>query len=204
MANFELRVNQEGFRELGVQVEFEENLYGEMLDEFLPETSAPTPDPMVYITPARAWGEGNFRKALLAHEGREEDLPGATYIEGSAQISLRASEDLTETNASLLYGTRRLVADRNGEIDLATSRNHNHRHLRRLSFLGSTGGAAVVGYGIAGPEGLFIGGMLGSAAGMIVSMVDYSSNPIRREWAKFARDPEIIARYGHIVSYRQS
>lgn len=204
MADFNVRVSERQFSRLGVSIGFDENLYGELLDELaasIPEQKTP----VVNVVPAPVWGASwAYKLASEAGRRRDEDWPGGKYDWRTATIDLRASEKSDETNRSLLYETRVWSADVSGEYTAAYQIIRDRRTYRRTTLLGGVGVGAAVGFELGSIEGAVVGGLVGLMPGMVPGVVDTQRNPHFREWRQFSKDPDVVARFGRVISYQQA
>lgn len=203
MADFNVRISERQFSRLGVSVDFNENLYGELLDELAPSVPEQK-TPVVNVVPAPVWG-ASFGYKLASQAGhRDEDWPGGDYDWRTATIDVRASEKPDEANRSLLYETRVWSADVSGEYAEAYQMIRNRKGYRRATFLGSVGVGAAVGAELGSVEGAVIGGIVGAIPGMVPGIIDTQKNPHFKQWRQFAKDPDVIARFGRVITYQQT
>jgi hypothetical protein len=204
MADFNVRIAERQFSRLGVSVEFDENLYGELLDELAP-TVPEQKTPVITVVPAPIWGASWAYKLASEVGGREKDWPGGDYDWRTATIDILASEKVDETNKSLLYETRVWSADVSGEYAEAYQIMRNRRGYRRATLLGIVRVGAIAGFELMGSsDGVLVGGIVGLLPGVVPSIVDNQKNPRFKEWRQFSKDPNVIAKFGRVISYRQA
>lgn len=203
MADFKIGIAESQFEKLGVRVGFNEDLYGELLDELAPEVPTDRETINVGILPAPIWGAPfMYRLVSSAAIARNEgDFPGQSYYPQVAGIDVRASEKVDETNFYLLYATRKWAADMNGDLERADQLVRDRRTYRRTVFSGNVGGLAALGYAVGSAEGAVIGGLTGAVSGTVAAVRDTQRNPYFREWNEFVENPEVVAKFGRIISY---
>jgi hypothetical protein len=157
--------------------------------------------PIINIVPAPVWGRAWAFKLASEAGRRDEEWPGGDYDWRTATIDIRASEKSDDTNKSLLYETRVWTADVSGEYAEAYQMVRNRRGYRRLTLLGCVGVGAAVGLELGSVDSAVFGGVLGLVPGLVPGAIDTQRNPPFREWGKFSKDPEVIAKYGRVISY---
>jgi len=203
MADFNVRISERQFSKLGVSVDFDENLYSELIDELV-QTVPEQKTPVINVVPAPVWGASWAYKLASEVGNRDEDWPGSQYDWRTATIDVRAAEKPDETNRSLLYETRVWSADVNGEYAEAYQMIHNRRGFRRATILGGIGVGAAIGAELGSAGGAVIGGIVGLVPGVGSGVIDTQRNPHFRQWREFSKDPAVIARFGRVISYRQA
>ncbi len=205
MAEFILRVNERAFNNLGVQVNFDEQRYGELLEELADSAKSEVPNdwnPIVTLSPAAAWGMSGIRQAInyMGSAGSEID-PKVDYNTDTKTIEVKASQEPQSTNSLLLFGTRRWSSHLSGELKEYEERNYRLRHFRRGGLAVTTGAMAFAGFEVAQGGGALAGGMIGFTGGLATTVVDARRSPYRKTLRAFTKDQEVLAKYGHVVQY---
>lgn len=203
MANFNVRIAERQFSRRGVIVDFNENLYGDLLDELAP--SVPEQKiPLVNVTPARLWGASFIYKMASPAAHRDGDLPSGAYNHNTATVEVNASEKPNETNKALLYATRAWSADISGELAEARQRLQTRRPYLNAALVGTIGVGAVVGGLLGSVEGAVPGAVIGIIPGGVAVMIDAHRDPYSRRWSQFSEDPDVIAQFGRVITYKQA
>src|SRR4051794_3218043 len=111
MADFEIKVNDRAFHQLGVMPVIDENLYGELIDNNVTNP----PKLRVATTPSVLWPGRSLSQRL--HDIREGDalLPVGGYLGRERPIVLPAHPDAELTSILLIHETKHLIDDINGD-----------------------------------------------------------------------------------------
>src|SRR4051812_13944062 len=98
MAEFEINVDEQAFRTVGVEVGFDEEAYTQLLEELqgtasyaeLNNSSLPL---AVNISLSGLWGHSVWRKAFAVH-GNDVELPYAQYRRGTNAINIKTDDNV--------------------------------------------------------------------------------------------------------------
>jgi len=200
MANFELIISERAFENRNTKVNFDEKLYGELLEELVEVVPVNT-NPIVNITPAPIWGASRFRRVVSQMAHNEHEWPASRYVDSTKSIKIRADQSAKATNQLLLHGTRCWSGDVNGQQATADELRRQKRGFRWGAFLATTGAATGAGYEIGGGNGALLGGVLGVTASLLAGVIDAYHEPYYKEIREFVKDPDTQAKYGQIISY---
>ena len=196
MADFEISIDERGFRRVGVVPTFDENLYGQLLDEFVPDSQ----ELQVGLTPHLSWGRSPLGRLFIALARRDDYEIAGVYTKNALRVHCIADE--AKTNDTLLHETKHFIDDTTGELEKGS-------RVMRRSVNRVLGTAAATGVGIG--SALAITNTGEPAFGAIVA-VPALPIMIRTYWKaphevaarQFAADPEITEAFGKIIGYRQA
>jgi hypothetical protein len=205
MTNFKLNIDDRAFENVGVQVQFDDERYKQLIDELAPGQPANN-IPRIELAPAVKWGMPKFNYLLHVAAGNYEIEPRGYYLPSKRSIDINASEDTSATNIMLLGNTRRWAGHVNGELD---------RHRKDLAdgmgqrMSKRTAGAAmgvILGIDLAHTDkNVFgiMGALIGFAGGSALSSYEIYRSSYNRRLRDFVKDPEVVGKYGKIISYSQ-
>jgi hypothetical protein len=118
MTELTLRVNERAFNNLGIQVGFDEGLYGELVDELAEAADHQVPEgwaPIVTVNPAEEWGMSGWRQTV-SQLGSNRIYPRCEYDPETRTVALKAAKSQDLTNELLIFGTRRWSGHLTGEL----------------------------------------------------------------------------------------
>jgi hypothetical protein len=193
MANFELTIDKEGFKSLGVNAHFDEKLYNELLQEF---TVAPS-QPSIILKPHMSWGLNATARTFkrLRHPLRFSDYG---EYRGGGELNILCTEDIEDTNDTLLHETKHYIDDETGDA-------HHHSFVRKNCLYGIAG--AFITTEIATeltipPDFKMVSSAVLAVSGIaLIKHYSYSVAPEELSARKFAEDTDILEAYGQIISY---
>ncbi len=217
MANFNLNVQPEAFERLGVKPFFDENLYGELLDNLAPGTG----DLEVHFRPHINWGIGTMRSALRQtialyagdHKQMQTYRTLGSFDKDNKVINVFGTQNVESTNGTLLHETKHLIDLSSGDFEegLQWARGESSRILKRgakASLLAGVATGALVGIGsgdefTAGLVSLSVGvtSLTGSLA--LANRIPYKNSPHEIAAREFELEPDILREYGSIIRYGQ-
>lgn len=196
MADFEVRINEGGFKRVGVTPSFDENLYGELLDEFAPDAQ-----PLqVGLTPHLSWGRSPLGQLGMALAYRDDYEIAGVYGDNALRVHCVADE--VKTNDTLLHETKHFIDDTTGEIEEGT--RVMRRSMNRVLGTAAASGV-VIGTALAvtnAGEPLLGAAVVVPALPMMIR--SYWKAPHEVAARQFAADPEVTEAYGRVISYRQA
>ncbi|HEX8762309.1 MAG TPA: hypothetical protein VF733_00965 [Candidatus Saccharimonadales bacterium] len=204
--HFTLKIDEKRFEKIGVEPQFDENRYDELIDA---ELQHPIPDDKrltVVLSPRSA-----FRSVSPLVNKFRRIVSGSTlgYYDMAGKISIGAEPDVESTNFTLRHETKHWLddihnihADGNGCKDLVkpirTSLFYGSVALGTSycvkSVTGSLGWGLVAGMGYASLDVLRWGKFLRNR---------YDNFPWEIEADEFAEDKARIQRFGQIITYSQ-
>ncbi|HEY4963884.1 MAG TPA: hypothetical protein VIH90_04275 [Candidatus Saccharimonadales bacterium] len=200
-----LRANDNSFADLGVRVEFDGALYGELLDHLITELELEVPvdsEPVVEMAPAPLWGMSVGGRTLNYLTGDTADDPFGYYSANRHIIDISAPKDQDAVNRLLLKGTRQWAGHLSGEAKEADERDDRRQYRHWGEVIGGAGIGATVGIeAFGGSYGAILGTSVGMLGGIAILAEDVGRDPYRKKVREFSRDPEMMAKYGQIVTY---
>lgn len=201
MADFELQIDSRAFANRGIALDFDENRYGTLLEE-LAENSLADEAPIVSIDVAPIWGMSQFRKGV-ADLGRDHTIyPEGKYTPPTKKLDLKIDDDKEAANRLLLRTTRQWAGDLNGELAASKEADHQRRFVQRGITCSPVVAGAVAGFEVGGDSGVIVGGFAGLVVGAVAGVIDARRRPYHQAVKRFVQDPEVLAEYGQIISYR--
>lgn len=190
MADFDIKVNDEAFHQLGVKPVIDENLYGELID-----TQAPQSSPLdVVVTPSILWSGRSLSQRLHDIRTGNAVLPVGGYSGSEQSIVLPAHSDAARTNKLLLHETKHFIDHMNGDSE--ESATLMKQHLRGAVALA---GAGVLLGVVTGKKGLAVASALTPLATLPKT---YWKAPHEVAARQFADDKDIQDKYGKIITYK--
>lgn len=200
MANFELSIDRAKFQHTGVQPVFDENLYGELLDEFLPEQAHVL---RVKLEPHPAWGVSMVQRAVRRASLRTKYNLYGEYKNSGIWIS--CIDDVIETNDTLLHETKHYLNDIFGTF---SKEEVSLKYQRAAVWAGSFATSAAA-FGIGAEASipaqypvLIAGTVLATSISANRYLTDRTAEEISAQ--DFAVLPEVVEAYGQVIKYRQA
>lgn len=192
MADFELTIDSSAFYSAGVKARFDENLYGELLEERCKGLLVP----QLTLRPHMSWGLSPLARAIKRIQHPLTYTDYGNYLNGV--IDVACLEDLENTNDTLLHETWHLIADQNEGL----SDSDRVVRKRLLTIAGAVVLASVA-------TDLCLSSDLRLPAVGLVSLAGIASTrtfgyclaPDEINAIKFAEDPLVLEAYGQIISY---
>ncbi len=194
MADFNIKVNDEAFRQLGVKPVFDENLYGKLIDAHAQQQISPLD---VVVTPSALWSG----RSLLHLSQRLQDiytgnavLPVGGYSGSEQSIVLPANSDPARTTKLLLHETKHYIDHMNGNSEESAA-------LMKLHLRGAVAlaGAGVLLGAVTGKKGLAVASALSPLATLPTA---YWKAPHEVAARQFADDKDIQDDYGKVITYK--
>lgn len=195
MANYEVRVNEDQFRGLGIDLRFDKSLYGELLDVFCLSAT-----PLkVHIAPHPIWRQPAIGKLNALLFRREELARTGQYDVEDRIIDVFCLPSASKANRTLLHETKHYIDDTTGQLERGIqSMQENSNNICRGSLLS---GIAMAGTLAAiGGDPMF--GALAVAPALPLMHRAYWKSSHEIAAREFAHNPEISQAYGDIITYR--
>ena len=196
MADFELIIDEQAFHKAGVRPVFDENLYGQLLDEYAPGCERLT----VEVFAHKSLGAGALRSRM--YEAFPILVNG--YVGGydEKELAVLCLPDLSDTNNTLLHETKHFFDDMTGAFDASFKRQVEMTRFARYSMFGS---AALIG--VTAHVTLPLLGLLSAAAPlpiyrhMLGAFYTEAEHEVNAQ--SFAANAEVVKQYGKIITYEQ-
>jgi hypothetical protein len=197
MADFDLFIDECGFKKIGVKPIFNEDLYCDLLNEFT-TTNAQA---CIALRPHMSWGLSPREKFLtrLQHPYKYTDY--GEYHKN--KLDIVCVEDLEETNNTLLHETKHFIDD----YSVVTQERKTVKERILNIGVGVVIAADIVTFvefrgNTDADIAVICGGLVLSAIGLY-RYYGYTNTPYEIEARYFADNAKILEAYGHIISYQQ-
>jgi hypothetical protein len=200
MTGLDIRVEENLFRAVGVQVNVDVPLYDQLLDELSAGVNQPT-SPTVHLFPELSWLK---KRAHVTPETMKTVYGSATstgnYDPKGHVASIACPQAIGEANKAILQVTKFWSQDVNGEVATVQKRLNIGLGAAAVGFAGGVAGLAT-GIYLKNPDII-----VGSAYAMVMSPAAIAwykmvGNKNARHAYKFQRNPQVLAQYGRIISY---
>ncbi len=201
VSSTEMHVEADLFAAVGVRLNVDVELYGQLLDELTTDLSDPVP-PMGHFFPARSWVE-QYTSIDKATRRRvyARTTEGGNYDPDHTLISVACIPSASDSNVSLLHETKHWDQDVHGDLQAGQRWLNAALGIAATGFLG---GIAGVTAGICLKNGDLAGLSAFSAITSPSALYWYKTVGCKNERVayRFERDPEIFRSYGRIIRYR--